>query len=81
MPNHVHALISFKATEQSINTIVGNGKRFMAYEIVKRLQAQGEKDLLLTLQNNVEAKLRSDNKLYDVWKLSSTGSIVTVSTL
>ena len=70
MPNHVHALISFKATEQSINTIVGNGKRFMAYEIVKRLQAQGEKDLLLTLQNNVEAKRRANNKLHDVWKLS-----------
>ena len=63
MPNHVHALISFKATEQSINTIVGNGKRFMAYEIVKRLQAQGEKNLLLTLQNNVEAKRRANNKL------------------
>ena len=33
MPNHVHALISFKNTGQSINTIIGNGKRFMAYEI------------------------------------------------
>ena len=29
MPNHVHALISFKATEQSINTIVSTDKRFM----------------------------------------------------
>ena len=70
MPNHVHALISFKATQQSINTIVGNGKRFMAYEIVKRLQKKGEKDLLLTLQTNVEAKRRANNKLHDVWKLS-----------
>lgn len=38
MPNHVHALIGFRNTQgKSINTIVGNGKRFMAYEIVKRL--------------------------------------------
>ena len=35
MPNHVHALFSFIETDQSINTIIGNGKRFMAYEIVK----------------------------------------------
>jgi len=27
MPNHVHALISFVATGQSINTIIGDGKR------------------------------------------------------
>ncbi len=70
MPNHVHALISFVATEQSINTIVGNGKRFMAYEIIKRLQAKGENDLLLTLQNNEEEKRRANNKLHEVWKLS-----------
>ena len=29
MPNHVHVLISFITTGQSINTIIGNGKRFM----------------------------------------------------
>ncbi len=70
MPNHVHALISFTSTGQSINTIIGNGKRFMAYEIIKRLQTNGESDLLLMLQNNVEAKRRANNKLHDVWKLS-----------
>lgn len=31
MPNHVHAIISFVNTHQSINIIVGNGKRFMAF--------------------------------------------------
>jgi REP element-mobilizing transposase RayT len=36
MPNHVHALIAFRNTGQSINTIVGNGKRFIAYEIINR---------------------------------------------
>ena len=42
MPNHVHALIAFRNTGQSINTIVGNGKRFIAYEIIKRLKKQNE---------------------------------------
>ncbi len=37
MPNHVHVLIGFRNVGQSINTIVGNGKRFMAYEIIRRL--------------------------------------------
>jgi hypothetical protein len=36
MPNHLHALIDFGVSERNINTIVSNGKRFMAYEIVKR---------------------------------------------
>ena len=35
MPNHLHALIYFSATEKTINKIIGDDKRFMAYEIVK----------------------------------------------
>jgi REP element-mobilizing transposase RayT len=46
MPNHVHALISFIKTKQSINTIVGNGKRLMAYKMVERLEANNEVALL-----------------------------------
>lgn len=41
MPNHLHALIDFSATAKKINTIIGDGKRFMAYEIIKRLQQAG----------------------------------------
>ena len=37
MPNHVHAIISFTETEQNINNIIGNDKRFMAYDIIKSL--------------------------------------------
>ena len=68
MPNHVHALISFKNTGQSINTIVGNGKRFMAYEIIKGLEAQGETKVLTNLQLSVTAKDRLRNKKHEVWK-------------
>ena len=70
MPNHVHVLISFIDTAQSINTIIGNGKRFMAYEIIKRLGQQGEKELLLRLAHNVEAKRKANNKQHNVWELS-----------
>ena len=70
MPNHVHALINFKETGQTINTIIGNGKRFMAYEIINRLTDNCEKDLLLTLAENVEASRRNKNKKHEVWELS-----------
>jgi REP element-mobilizing transposase RayT len=36
MPNHLHALIGFTKSDTSINAIIGNGKRFMAYELVER---------------------------------------------
>ena len=62
MPNHVHAIISFTETPQSINTIIGNGKRFMAYEIIKRLQQMGESEILAELSKGVEAKRKANKK-------------------
>jgi REP element-mobilizing transposase RayT len=40
MPNHLHLLLHYSGGAQSLNTLVGNGKRFMAYDIVKRLEQQ-----------------------------------------
>ena len=68
MPNHLHALIAFRNTSQSINTIVGNGKRFIAYEIIKRLGQQKETELLQRLNLSVEAKDRERNKKHEVWE-------------
>jgi REP element-mobilizing transposase RayT len=68
MPNHIHALIAFRNCGKSINTIIGNGKRFMAYEIIKRLQKQAQDDLLKKLQIAVERKDRERNKIHEVWE-------------
>ena len=70
MPHHVHAVISFKDVGKSINTIIGNGKRSMAYEIISRLKQNGETDLLKLLSKNVEAKRKQNNKQHEVWELS-----------
>ena len=70
MPNHVHAIISFVDTEQSINIIIGNGKRFMAYEIIKRLEQNSEQRLLASLAGVVEKKRKANNKKHEVWELS-----------
>ena len=78
MPNHLHALIGFSNSGKNINRIVGNGKRFMAYEIVKRLQAQGEKDLLLTLRITLK---QSEEPITNFMMFGNYHSLVTVSTL
>ena len=70
MPNHVHALVSFTKTPQSINTIIGNGKRFMAYELVERLEQANELDLLEILASNVELGRRKNMKKHEIWELS-----------
>lgn len=70
MPNHVHAVISFVNTGQSINTIVGNGNRFMAYEIIDRLTQNFETEILQQLSDNIEMKRKKNNKQHNVWELS-----------
>ena len=73
MPNHLHALIAFRNTGQSINTIIGNGKRFIAYEIIKRLEQQGETKLLHQLNLSVEAKDKERIKSMKYGKTHLTG--------
>ncbi len=49
MPNHVHLLIH--APEgASINALLANAKRFLAYDMLDRLHASGDQDLLTQLQ-------------------------------
>jgi REP element-mobilizing transposase RayT len=68
MPNHLHALIAFRNNNQPINTIIGNGKRFMAYEIINRLEHLKETALLHRLYLSVEATDRKRNKNHEVWE-------------
>lgn len=63
-------MLGFTETVQSINTIIGNGKRFMAYEIIKRLEQQTETSLLNRLSENIERSRKENNKLHNVWELS-----------
>jgi REP element-mobilizing transposase RayT len=71
MPNHLHALIAFRNTEgQSINKIIGSGKRFMAYEIIAKLKEQGNQKILDQLSAYVNAADRKKNKLHEVFEPS-----------
>ncbi|QEC67892.1 hypothetical protein FRZ67_11495 [Panacibacter ginsenosidivorans] len=56
MPNHIHVTIAFSKTNKSINKIVGDGKRFIAYDIIKRLKDIKHEILLSKLENAVNSK-------------------------
>ena len=70
MPNHVHALIGFKPSKSSINTIIGNGKRFMAYDIVAQLKQANNIQLLNTLAEGVTQSDKRKGKLHEVFEPS-----------
>jgi REP element-mobilizing transposase RayT len=70
MPNHVHALIAFRNSGKTINSIVGNIKRFMAYEIGARLKASKENELLTTLAAGVNNTDKKRGKLHEVFEPS-----------
>jgi len=71
MPNHVHLLLHVNASETTVNKILGNGKRFMAYEIVKRLNALNRLDLLTILSEFVSPEERNRKKKHRVFEPSS----------
>jgi REP element-mobilizing transposase RayT len=71
MPNHLHSLIAFRETGgRSINSIVGNGKRFIAYEIVKRLETQKQEFLLKQLESFVSRSDQRRGKIHEVFEPS-----------
>ena len=70
MPNHIHALIAFSSSRTPINTLVANGKRFMAYELVRRLKEQGKNEILEQLASWVNKTERLNNKKYEVFEPS-----------
>ena len=70
MPNHLHVLIDFGTSEKNINTIVSNGKRFMAYRIVERLRKQNRTEILLQLSEAVINSDRDKGKIHQVFERS-----------
>jgi hypothetical protein len=57
-------------TTISINTIIGNGKRFMAYDLVNRLKLSGNISMLPQLAAGVNKTQRLINKQHQVFEPS-----------
>ena len=70
MPSHVHAIIAFTNTGTSINTIVSNGKRFIAYDLVKRLKEMNSNLILNELNNDLNNTEKKEGKIHGVFETS-----------
>ena len=69
-PNHIHCILYFPDAGFNLNKIIGNAKRFMAYEIIKRLEENNLHELLHTLSHAVTANEKKKGQLHRVFKNS-----------
>lgn len=68
MPNHLHCILYFKEHKFDLNKLIGNAKRFMAYEIIKRLERSSNVDLLNQLTVGItdrEIKKGQKHKMFE----------------
>lgn len=70
MPNHIHVLLYLAPQSKPLNLIIGNAKRFLAYEIVRRLEAAGRLDILQQLNAAVRSEEQQKGKKHQVWESS-----------
>ena len=70
MPNHLHCMLYLPKEAPELYKIISNAKRFMAYEIVKRLEQAGKTELLSKLEEGVKVKEGKKGKLHQVFKES-----------
>ena len=68
MPNHVHCILHFGDSGFNLNKIICNAKRFMAYEIVKRLEKRKEEDLLNMLNSAITEREKRKKQVHKVFK-------------
>ena len=76
MPNHVHFTLNTPKHISHLDKLVSNGKRFIAYEMVKRLVLQNEKEILKVLADGVVPSDLRRGKLHQVFKPSFDARII-----
>ena len=70
MPNHIHTLLFPTNPDKPLNRLVREGKRFMAYAIVRKLKTLEKHSLLQQLREGVQANERKKGKKHQVFRLS-----------
>jgi REP element-mobilizing transposase RayT len=68
MPNHLHCIMHFKEKLFSVNKVISNGKRFMAYEIIKRLEKENNIEVLTILKSALTKRDIKKGQLHKVFK-------------
>jgi hypothetical protein len=75
MPNHFHVLLFLSHCGTSLNFLVGEGKRFMAYDIVSGLREAENHSLLKLLAEGVRPKEKLKGKNHQVFRTSFDGRV------
>ena len=75
MPNHLHFMIFISESSKNLNHIISNGKRFMAYGIIKKLKENRNVEILNTLHNSVIDREKSKGKRHNVFMPSFDSKI------
>ncbi|MDB5158052.1 MAG: hypothetical protein JWR50_2759 [Mucilaginibacter sp.] len=64
MPNHIHLILYLTDTTVDLNRIIGNAKRFLAYDFTKRLRDSEQHALLNTLALACTEKEKAKGQLH-----------------
>ena len=70
MQNNLHVILHFPTMQKSLNNLIGNAKRFMAYEIIKGLEKNKKFLLLEELQSAVSKRERMKGQRHKVFEES-----------
>jgi REP element-mobilizing transposase RayT len=70
MPNHVHAILYITDETTDLNKAMANGKRFMSYSIIGRLEDQQNTSLLYKLQMACSDKEKAKGQKHKVFEVS-----------
>jgi hypothetical protein len=68
MPNHEHTIIHFPSSGYNLNKIMSNAKRFMAYEIINRLEKSNNAEMLQALTSNLTTREITKGQKHKVFK-------------
>ncbi len=68
--NHVHCILFFPTDQYDLSKIVANGKRFIAYEIIKRLKKKQSHKVLMQLQEGLSVKQLEKGQHHKVFEES-----------
>jgi len=70
MPNHIHVLLHFKKMPMPLQVFIGNAKRFIAYEIIKKLKSNNQDSLLKELESSLTPRERKKGQIHRVFEYS-----------
>src|SRR5205085_2436194 len=70
MPNHLHCILFFPDKGYSLNKVIRNAKRFMAYDIIERLKEKKQINVLQKLADGVSVTEKKKGQLHKVFEES-----------